>query len=69
MIHRGFALEIVSKPGYFVGNDLRMPTRLTTRVPVFETPGAADRYRWSRDALIVMASRVVEVEWGMGGIE
>jgi hypothetical protein len=59
----GFALQVVGKPGYFIGKDLVLPSRMSDMIPVFFDEAAAEDYRWTRDALVVMASEVVEVEW------
>lgn len=58
----GFALRVVNKPGYFIGEDLRLPAGMNEKVPVFPSWDSAEQYRWTRDALVVMASEVVEVE-------
>lgn len=59
----GFALQVINKPGYFIGKDLHLPSRMSDMIPVFYSAAAAEKYRWTRDALVVMASEVVEVEW------
>ena len=50
-----YALELIQKPGFFVCNPVSLGA---ATVLTFDTPDAAEAYRWSCDALLVMGTKV-----------
>ena len=50
-----YALELIQKPGFFVCTPHHLgPAQVLT----FDTKEDAEIYRWQRDALVVLATRV-----------
>jgi len=50
-----YALELIQKPGFFVCTPR---SEGPTRVLTFATKEDAEAYRWQRDALVVLATRI-----------
>jgi len=50
-----YALELIQKPGFFVCHPLSLGA---ATVLTFDTPEDAEAYRWSKDALLVMGTKV-----------
>ena len=52
-----YVLELIQKPGFFVCNPVSLGA---ATVLTFDTPEEAERYRWSKDALLVMNTKVTQ---------
>jgi len=52
-----YALELLDRPGFFVCIPQSMGA---ATVMTFPTVDEAEQYRWHRDALVTMATRVVD---------
>lgn len=53
-----YVLELIQKPGFFVCNPASLGA---ATVLTFHRPEEAERYRWSKDALLVMGTKVSRV--------